>query len=175
MNMRLDGDSYPMKFMFRVLFKHGEHIDFYADNQEKYEEWLEALNRVMNEKPEDAAWLGGQDSEPASKEPSVTTQSKKRPTVGDINWKQDNEDEKLDWFSSIQDQPEEDSFVVKNKSRPPIMTVQDALAPKMPQQKVPIKNAVEVPSEEEFQIRMTTPTVGIYGTQRGRKPVRRDY
>jgi hypothetical protein len=59
LHLRLDTELYPMKYSFRMHFKHGEHIDFYADSEEKYEQWMGVLRKVLESRPEECpSWIG---------------------------------------------------------------------------------------------------------------------
>lgn len=41
--MEVDTDRFPVKNSFRICFKHGEYIDFYADSKEERERWVSVL------------------------------------------------------------------------------------------------------------------------------------
>lgn len=51
-NMDIDVSEYPIKNSFRLTFKDGESIDFYADNREMQEKWFAVLKDVMDHIPE---------------------------------------------------------------------------------------------------------------------------
>lgn len=48
----LDTSNYPIKNSFRLLFKHGESIDFYAQSQDEATTWMRVFQRILDEIPE---------------------------------------------------------------------------------------------------------------------------
>lgn len=79
--MPCDDESahYATKNSFRILFKHGETIDFYAETKEDCEQWLQVLENILAERPDTIEWMG---EEPAN---SGATESRRLPLNG-VDW-----------------------------------------------------------------------------------------
>lgn len=81
-----------MKFSFRLHFKHGEHIDFYADAEEKYSEWMRVLMKVLADRPaEEAQWIGEVEEARSSLgsnsgKTDGSSSKARRPGVAEIQW-----------------------------------------------------------------------------------------
>lgn len=208
LNIDLDGEAYPMKYSFRLLFKHGEHIDFYADNKEKYDEWLNVLERVVTEKPEEPVWncSSGEHEDPTETEASPL--AKKRPNVTAINWEQASplrpvEEPSSSWFSSQSETNEEELKLKLEQEKsfqanlPPVISTSHISSLSNKVGSALLEDSLGARLEAKLNLNGTTPFsqaqtttyahiidtpaeicdtgVGIYGTQRPRKPVRRDF
>ena len=114
----MDTESYPLKYSFRVLFKHSEHIDFYAENADKYETWMKTIEQVMRERPEEQDWLGEELPESASSEVAMmAAATKRRPGVSDIQWSS-SQGQQGTWLSShASSEEEEEQKMAHRKSK----------------------------------------------------------
>jgi hypothetical protein len=72
-----ESKDYATKNSFRLFFKHGECIDFYADTKEECDRWIEALDRIRVEKPDAIQWMG---------EEQPVVDGPKRVPLDGINW-----------------------------------------------------------------------------------------
>ncbi len=69
LEVEVDTVAYPTKNSFRLNFKHGEAIEFYADSRQEYETWMSVLEKLLRERPDAPQWLGEDTDEPVSASP----------------------------------------------------------------------------------------------------------
>jgi hypothetical protein len=54
----LDIPNFPVLNSFRLEFKHGEHLDFYADTANEAQDWIGLFNTILDKMPDRPQWMG---------------------------------------------------------------------------------------------------------------------